>query len=137
MLPALRSQVAQILGKGADWEVVSTPTWPLLRIADRGISVLAAQHLLRAAGVPGVPADGAFGRSTADGVFEFQRRHRMEITGMIGGGSWPLLAVPVKPGQGGEAGAAVQALLKRPGARQFQMPAQVDRATWQRLLSTA
>jgi len=137
MLPTLRSQVAQILGKGADWEVVSTPTWPLLRIADRGISVLAAQHLLRAAGVPGVPADGAFGRTTADGVFEFQRRHRMESTGMIGGGSWPLLAVPVKPGQGGEAEAAVQALLKRPAARQFRMPAQVDRATWQRLLSAA
>lgn len=137
LLPALRSQVAQILGKGADWEVVSTPTWPLLRIADRGISVLAAQHLLRAAGVPGVPADGAFGRTTADGVFEFQRRHRMEITGMIGGGSWPLLAVPVKPGQGGEADAAVQALLKRTSARQFRMPARVDRATWQRLLSAA
>ncbi|HWN33859.1 MAG TPA: N-acetylmuramoyl-L-alanine amidase [Pseudonocardia sp.] len=137
MLPALRSQVAQILGKGADWRAAKVSTWPLLRIADRGVSVLAAQHLLRAAGVRGVPADGAFGRTTADGVFEFQRRHRMESTGMIGGGSWPLLAVPVKPGQGGEAEAAVQALLKRSGARQFRMPTQVDQATWQRLLSSA
>jgi hypothetical protein len=137
MLPALRSQVAQVLGRGADWESVSVPTWPLLRIADRGVSVLAAQHLLRAAGVPGVPADGAFGRTTADGVFEFQRRHRMEVTGMIGGGSWPLLAVPVRPGQGGEAEAAVQVLLKRPSARKFRVPAQVDRVTWQRLLSAA
>jgi len=138
MLPALRSQVAQVLGKGADWdESVSAPTWPLLRIADRGVQVFAAQHLLRAAGVPGVPADGAFGRTTADGVFEFQRRHRMEVTGMIGGGSWPLLAVPVKPGQGGEAEAAVQVLLNRPGAKQFRVPGQVDRLTWQRLLSTA
>jgi hypothetical protein len=137
MLPALRSQVAQVLGKGADWGATKTLTWPLLRIADRGVTVLAAQHLLRAAGVPGVPADGAFGRTTADGVYEFQRQHRMEVTGMIGGGSWPLLAVPVKPGQGGEAEAAVQALLKRTGARQFRMPAQVDQATWQRLLSSA
>src|SRR5882757_2245821 len=137
MLPALRAQVGQLLGRATDWQVSAALTWPLLRIADRGPLVLAAQHLLRAADVPGVPADGAFGRTTADGVFEFQRRHRMESTGMIGGGSWPLLAVPVKPGQGGEAEAAVQALLKRPAARQFRMPAQVDRATWQRLLSAA
>jgi N-acetylmuramoyl-L-alanine amidase/Putative peptidoglycan binding domain len=137
MLPALRTQVAQLLGKGADWRASAPPTWPLLRIADRSTAVLAAQHLLRAAEVPGVPADGEFGRSTADGVVEFQRRHGMELTGMIGGGSWPLLAVPVRPGQGGEAEAAVQALLNRTGVRQVRMPTTVTQATWQQLLDTA
>jgi hypothetical protein len=137
MLPALRTQVAQLVGKGADWRASAPPTWPLLRIADRSVAVLAAQHLLRAAEVPGVPADGEFGRTTADGVYEFQRRHGMELTGMIGGGSWPLLAVPVRPGQGGEAEAAVQVLLNRPGVRQVRRPTTVTQATWQQLLNTA
>jgi peptidoglycan hydrolase-like protein with peptidoglycan-binding domain len=137
MLPALRTQVAQLVGKGADWRASAPLTWPLLRIADRSVAVLAAQHLLRAAEVPGVPADGEFGRTTADGVYEFQRRHGMELTGMIGGGSWPLLAVPVRPGQGGEAEAAVQVLLNRPGVRQVRWPTTMTQATWQQLLNTA
>jgi hypothetical protein len=119
-------------------EVASPPTWPLLRIADRGPTVLAAQHLLRAAGVPGVPADGAFGRSTADGVFAFQRRHGLDRTGMIGGGSWPLLAVPVRLGQGGEADAAAQVLLRHGPRAAEAVPAgqTIRRETWQRLLGT-
>lgn len=119
-------------------DVASPPTWPLLRIADRGPTVLAAQHLLRAAAIPGVPADGAFGRTTADGVFAFQRRHGLDQTGMIGGGSWPLLAVPVRLGQGGEADAAAQALLRYGPRSAEAAPADqvVRRETWQRLLGT-
>jgi hypothetical protein len=59
-----------------------------------------------------VPTDGQFGRAMADGVYEFQRRHHLPVTGMIGGGSWPLLAVPVKAGQGGNAELAVQVLTR-------------------------
>lgn len=119
-------------------ELAAPATWPLLRIADRGPVVLAAQHLLRAAGIPGVPADGAFGRTTADGVYAFQRRHGLDQTGMVGGGSWPLLAVPVRLGQGGEAEAAARVLLRYgPGAAEGT-PAErvVRRETWQRLLGT-
>jgi len=137
ILPALRAQVAQLLGRGRDWQASVQLTWPLLRIADRGSAVLAAQHLLRAAGVPGVPADGAFGRTTADGVFEFQRRHGMELTGMIGGGSWPLLAGQALPGPGGEVDAALRALLAASKGLRVQVPATMSRQTWQRLLSTA
>jgi len=137
MLPALRAQVGQLLGRATDSLASASLTWPLLRIADRGPVVLAAQHLLRAADVPGVPADGAFGRTTADGVFEFQRRHQMELTGMIGGGSWPLLAVPARLGQGGEVDAALQALMARPKVRSFRLPATVSQVTWQRLLGGA
>lgn len=152
MLPALRSQVGRLLGRGGPSRVddpngsegpsqVDDPlSWPLLRIADRGPRVLAAQHLLRAAGVPGVPADGAFGRSTADGVSEFQRRHGTEQTGMIGGGSWPKLMAAARPGSGGEVDAAVQALMAgsavRPGQR-FDLPATLNARTWQRLLAAA
>jgi hypothetical protein len=139
-----RAAIAPFMGPGAEPlepgylepHVVSPPTWPLLRIADRGPIVLAAQHLLRAAGMTGVPADGAFGRTTADGVFAFQRGHGLDLTGMIGGGSWPLLAVPVRIGQGGEADLAAQVLLKYgPGAAE-SVPRTVQRDTWQRLLGT-
>jgi hypothetical protein len=139
LLPSLRSGVAALLAKPGTkaLPVTSPATWPLLRIADRGPHVLAAQHLMRNAGVAGVPADGQFGRTTADGVFAFQRAHGLELSGMIGGASWPLLAVPVRMGQGGEGEAAVRALLStRQGATDFAMPQTVQAATWQRLLGT-
>jgi N-acetylmuramoyl-L-alanine amidase/Putative peptidoglycan binding domain len=136
LLPQLRAQVAVLLGKAMD-ATQAALTWPLLRLADRGPAVLAAQHLLRAADVPGVPADGVFGQSTADGVVEFQRRHGGEQTGMIGGGSWPRLVAPVRPGQGGEVDAALTALLSRSGARRFDLPVTANQETWQRLLAQA
>jgi hypothetical protein len=63
----------------------------------------------------------------------------MEQTGMIAGGSWPLLAVPVKRGQGGEGEAAVNALLAAQPSRAWQptIPDTVEGVTWQRLLGTA
>lgn len=150
LLPRLRSQVGQLLGEhsGTGGEVdprslaaiYSQPSWPLLRIADRGPAVLAAQHLLRAVGIPGVPADGQFGRSTADGVLEFQRQHGLDPNGMIGGGSWPLLAVPVRTGQGGEREQAVQVLLSSKGGQrtwQGQLPSTVRATTWKQLLTSA
>lgn len=138
LLPSLRRGVARLLTPGADIRALAQPpTWPLLRIAERGPRVLAAQHLLRAAGVPGVPADGQFGRTTADGVYAFQRQHGQELTGMIGGGSWPLLAVPVRSGQGGEAELAVRALLaSRPAGPGWTVPDTVTAPVWQRLLGT-
>lgn len=121
------------------------PRWPLLRIADRGPAVLAAQYLMRASGIPNVPVDGQFGRAMADGVREFQRRHAMEQSGMIGGGSWPMLAVPVRAGTGGDRELAVRALLRGPshqlvsagGSRSARLPDTVRAATWQRLLTAA
>ena len=139
LLPSLRRGVATLL-RTPDVDsraIAHPPTWPLLRIADRGPRVLAAQHLLRSAGVPGVPADGRFERATADGVYAFQRQHGLELTGMIGGGSWPLLAVPVRSGQGGEAELAVRALLAGGPARQdWTVPDTVTAPAWQRLLGT-
>jgi hypothetical protein len=110
------------------------PSWPLLRITDQGPTVLAAQYLLRNAGMAKVPTDGQFGRAMADGVYEFQRRHHLPVTGMIGGGSWPLLAVPVKAGQGGNAELAVQ-VLTRAHRSAGKVPSAINQAVWQRLLS--
>ena len=71
-LPRLRAEVAGLLGQKLKKATVSAAAWPLLRIADRGQRVLAAQHLLRAEGVPGVVPDGRFTRGLADTVRAFQ-----------------------------------------------------------------
>lgn len=95
MLPKLRKEVARLLGRRVEGEAVEKESWPLLRVADRGPEVLAAQHLLRAAGLTDVVADGRFDRRTADAVRDFQvAHHTEEVNGMIGGESWPLLVAP-------------------------------------------
>jgi hypothetical protein len=132
MLPQLRREVAAALGLRAP---ANPLTWPLLRVADRGERVVAAQLLLRASGIREVPVDGEFGRSTADGVRRFQRERRLEEeNGMIGGATWPLIATPVQAGDRGEAAQAVEALSAR---RLVRAPTQVDAAQWQRLLAAA
>ncbi|WP_169747940.1 peptidoglycan recognition protein family protein [Pseudonocardia acaciae] len=136
LLPWLRNQVGRMMGRGTEWRAATLATWPLVRPADQGPVVLAAQHLLRNAGVSTVPADGMFGQATSDGVRTFQQAHGLELTGMIAGGSWPLLAVEVRAGQGGEAEAAVQALLARQGAEAVTAPPVVRKEDWQRLLAS-
>lgn len=138
LLPSMRAGVAGLLKRRATTPL-NAATWPLLRFNDRGPHVLAAQHLMRNAGVPGVPADGVFGATTSVGLLAYQREHNMEQTGMLAGGSWPLLAVPVKRGQGGEGEAAVQTLLAAQPGRAWQptIPDTVAGITWQRLLGTA
>jgi hypothetical protein len=143
MLPRLRTEVAGLLGqKKVGKAAVSPAAWPLLRIADRGPRVLAAQHLLRAAGVPGVVPDGRFTRGLADTVRAFQSERGFgrddsldlsnEPTGMIGGESWPALARPVRVGEGGAAQQAVEVLLR---GRDLRLPEVVTPQVWQRLLT--
>jgi hypothetical protein len=133
MLPRLRTEVASALGQRLSRTAAGLASWPLLRIADRGPVVLAAQHLLRAAGERDVVADGNFDRRTADAVRRMQIVHRTEeVNGMIGGESWPLLVSMA--GQVGDADVtrAVQALNNgRPLRRTLRGP-----ADWQQLLDT-
>lgn len=122
-LPQLRKEVAGLLGDGTarqegpaeeerrTFSSAAQVSWPLLRVADRGPEVLAAQHLLRACGLTDVVADGRFDRRTADAVRRFQAAHRTEeVNGMIGGESWPLLVSPEVAGSGRETTRAVAAL---------------------------
>jgi N-acetyl-anhydromuramyl-L-alanine amidase AmpD len=142
LLPQLRQQVSRLIGKPIDQRTAAPLTWPLLRSNDTGPAVEAAQHLLRNAGLTAVPADGTFGTSTTNAVMEFQRRHGFEQTGLIAGGSWPLLAVPVSPADPGEAGQAVRVLLAHypvqagssSEADGTALPDPMTPATWQRLL---
>lgn len=141
-LPRLRKEVAGLLGQKLAAATVSPAAWPLLRIADRGQRVLAAQHLLRDAGVSGVVPDGRFTRELADTVRAFQSERGFvrddsmdastEPTGMIGGESWPALARPVRVGEGSEAAKAVEVLLQ---GRDLRLLDVVTPEVWQRLLT--
>ena len=134
MLPRLRSEVAGALGQRVSSTEAVSAAWPLLRIADRGPVVLAAQHLLRAAGYRDVPADGRFDRRTADAVRRLQTEHRSEeVNGVIGGESWPLLVTLTARAGDEEVARAVQAVSGgRPLRRALRGP-----ADWQRLLDTS
>ena len=73
-LPRLRAEVAGLLGRKPG--KARAASWPLLRVADRGEQVLAAQYLMRDAGVPGVVPDGRFTRELSDAVRGFQSATR-------------------------------------------------------------
>jgi N-acetyl-anhydromuramyl-L-alanine amidase AmpD len=136
-LPRLRTEVAKVLGQRATRAAAAT--WPLLRIADRGNQVLAAQYLLRDAGVDGVVADGRFTRELADVVRGFQTVHgfiddeTLEVTGMIGGETWPAIARAVRVGEDGDAARAVAALAR--DRRTESVPDVVTPEVWQHLLT--
>jgi hypothetical protein len=130
MLPKLRTQVAALLRGDQGATEVSPASWPLLRVADRGPEVQAAQHLLRASGETEVVPDGRFDRGTADAVRRFQRSNGTEqVNGMIGGESWPLLVAPVAVVSVREMTRALQAL-----NGSGLSPSTMHTADWQRLL---
>jgi N-acetylmuramoyl-L-alanine amidase len=136
-LPRLRTEVAGLLGQKAGR--ARKAAWPLLRIADRGERVLAAQYLLRDAGVPGVVPDGRFTRELADAVRGFQAARSFrddetgQVTGMIGGETWPALARPVRVGEDTDAARAVEVLLGRRSTE--SVPDVVTPDVWQHLLA--
>ncbi|MQA08115.1 MAG: N-acetylmuramoyl-L-alanine amidase [Pseudonocardiaceae bacterium] len=140
-LPELREAVGARLGQ----QVTQPRTWRLLKPGDRGAEVLAAQHLLRAHGIRNVPADGVFGTTTQRAAADFERRHGIKFepcnhtarrpeSGLIGAGSWPLLATTVRPGDRGEAARAAQVLLE---AKQHSrtIRSTIDTRTWKQLLA--
>jgi N-acetylmuramoyl-L-alanine amidase-like protein/putative peptidoglycan binding protein len=132
MLPKLRTEVAALLREDDPATEVGTENWPLLRVADRGPQVLAAQHLLRANGETDVVPDGRFDRRTADAVRRFQKANGTEqVNGMIGGESWPLLIAPTATVSVREMTRALQAL----GDSDLSL-ADADIADWQRLLGS-
>ena len=136
-LPRLRTEVAGLLGAKKPGRPRAA-SWPLLRVDDRGDRVLAAQYLLRDAGVPGVVPDGVFTPQLADAVRTFQTDRQFsadetgEVTGMIGGETWPALARPVRAGEDSEAARAVAVLAA--GRRTESVPDVVTPEVWQHLL---
>jgi N-acetylmuramoyl-L-alanine amidase/Putative peptidoglycan binding domain len=154
LLPALRQRVGKLLGSPLDQTAATPSVWPLLKAGDTGPAVLAAQYLLRNAGLADVPIEGTFDPSTTAMVMRFQTGHGLAPSGLIGGGSWPLMVVPTSPTDPGPAGQAVRVLLSHPQTRPatdsdanaegapdppgpITTASTVTPATWQRLLSAA
>ena len=112
---------------------------PTRRGADRGEQGRAAQYLRRDAGGPGVVPDGRFTRELADAVRGFQAARDFrddetgQVTGIIGGETWPALARPVRVGEDSDAARAVEVLLRR--RRTESVPDVVKPPVWQHLLA--
>jgi hypothetical protein len=131
MLPRLRDEVGGLLGQRPEGASVRAASWPLLRMPRAGAPVLAAQHLLRAAGHDDVAPDGEFGPLMASSVRRFQTEHGTEeINGLVGGESWPLL-VAQPENAAGDVAYALTALHPRAAET---IP---DEQTWRHLLTEA
>ncbi|MDN5748420.1 MAG: N-acetylmuramoyl-L-alanine amidase [Pseudonocardia sp.] len=139
MLPRLRGEVGDLLGKRVEGSSLRAASWPLLReggpgTSSRGPVVLAAQHLLRAAGALDLTVDGDFGPAMTHAVRRFQAEHATEeVNGIIGGESWPLLVRP-PPGADDEVARAVYALVDGSSTR---APSVLDEGVWRELLTHA
>jgi N-acetyl-anhydromuramyl-L-alanine amidase AmpD len=135
MLPRLRAEVAGALGQHLKHSAAVKASWPLLRIDDRGPAVLAAQHLLRAAGITEVVPDGRYDHGTAGAVRRFQAEHATEeVNGIIGGESWPLLVQEVDAGEKDEVARAVRALTTE---QSTGAPSRLGEQEWQQLLASS
>lgn len=62
-------------------------TYPTLRRGCEGDLVVQAQDLMSKAG-SSVQVDGKFGAGTQSAVRAFQRKHKLEATGVIGPETW-------------------------------------------------
>lgn len=62
-------------------------TYPTLRRGSEGDLVVQAQDLMSKAG-SSVQVDGKFGAGTQSAVRAFQRKHKLEVTGVIGPETW-------------------------------------------------
>ena len=135
MLPRLRAEVARALGqsteRGPAGDLAAAARWPTRARRCARPSTCCGRRVHRGPGArpvrPGHRGRGA-GLPAPSG--------RVEVTGMIGGESWPLLVRPVRAGQGGEAGQAVRLLAARHTGRDGAPPTTVDQASWQALLPT-
>ncbi|MCE3555192.1 N-acetylmuramoyl-L-alanine amidase [Pseudonocardia sp. RS11V-5] len=159
MLPRLRSEVAEVLGRGVEEADTQKASWPLLRAGDTGDVVLAAQYLLRDAGLR-TNVDGRYTPATTAAVTEFQQTTGAEEpNGILGGESWPVLARTVdRTGEpGSDAARAVEVLASGrarntrggpsgrtrsvgsgpSGGTAEAVPDVVDRPAWQDLLGTS
>jgi len=141
-LPELRAAVAAKLGHSI--AAAEPATWPLLQPGTTGDKVLAAQHLLRAHGLP-VPVDGVFGAATFDAVRLFAVKSSVpyepcyayphaDESGLLGSSLWPLLARPTFASASDDFGRAARILMSAKGSR-ASTDRLIDTPGWQSLLA--
>ena len=83
------------------------PDWPLVRQGDDRHPVKSLQRLLRAHGYD-LEADGILGPITDGAVHAFQSANGVDVDGIVGPMTWPVLIIEVRQGDEGEAVMAVQ-----------------------------
>lgn len=98
-------------GSGAGSTTPTNRAWTTLRAGSRGPAVTTAQQLLR------INADGRYGPATGRAVKTFQRKHRLATDGVLGPVTWQHLAPTLRSGAHGGSVKALQAQLRRHGAR--------------------
>jgi len=86
-------------------------TWPVVRSGDSNRTVVAAQYLLRDAGLQ-LSVTGAFAADSVAAARSFQAMRDLDVDGVIGRASWEALVVQVSQGSERAAVSAVQDLLK-------------------------
>ena len=84
--------------------------FPTQNTGNRGVDVLAAQHLLHHHGRQ-VTTDGIFGPATDTAVRDFQRSKGLTADGVVGPATWAQLVVTVREGSSGPAVRALQVQL--------------------------
>ena len=71
----------------------------LVRSGSKGSAVLSVQKELKAAGISPGPIDGEFGPKTRAAVVAYQRKHHLEVDGVVGAKTWSALTHDAfKPG---------------------------------------
>ncbi len=63
----------------------------LVRSGSKGSSVISVQKELKAAGISPGAVDGEFGPKTRAAVMRYQRKHRLEVDGVVGAKTWSAL----------------------------------------------
>jgi peptidoglycan hydrolase-like protein with peptidoglycan-binding domain len=84
--------------------------FPTQSQGNRGVDVVALQHLLRQQG-QNIAADGAFGPATHTAVRNFQAAKGLAVDGIVGPNTWGALAVTIRRGSSGAAVSALQVQL--------------------------
>jgi peptidoglycan hydrolase-like protein with peptidoglycan-binding domain len=102
--------------------------FPAQSLGNRGIDVVALQHLLRSRGYQ-LAVDGTFGSSTQAAVASFQRASRLDADGVVRAATWEKLVPQLGQGARGEAVTALQKLLNKKNKAGLSVSASFDGTT--------
>lgn len=90
---------------------------PQVNHGDKGKYVLALQLSLRNEGYTYLRGTGTYAGETLRAVKDFQRKHHIKASGIVGSKTWIALVGPKPPSSTGEAPGSVQIFTLQPGER--------------------